>query len=343
MTVFTPRVLAAALTLPPTAYVGYRYLNRNMPSLKEIRIANAEAAKKIKGSPPVAVFVGGTSGIGQGMAEAFGRWTNGEAHIVIVGRNQQAADSILAQLPRPSSSSSPTTWTHEFVQCDATLMKNVHKASKEILQRHPKINFLVMSPGVLATDGRNETEEGIDKKLAVHYYARWKFIDELLPALRKAKEAGEDSKVISVLAAGKGGEVNLDDLGLVKTFSLTNAALQAPTYNDLMMEEYSKRNPGTTFIHSYPGGVKTGLTSKSTSTLIRVAGSVMNTVLSPLLTSQDDCAEYMWSGVFNSDGDGAFRIGSKGEDLKKTRYFGNDEQRQKLWEHTVKTTATPSS
>jgi hypothetical protein len=84
--------------------------------------------------------------------------------------------------------------------------------------------------------GRDETEEGIDKKLAVHYYARWKFISDLLPALKNAKESGEDAKVISVLAAGKGGEIDLEDLGLKKTFSLTKAGLQAPTYNDLMVE-----------------------------------------------------------------------------------------------------------
>ncbi|KAG6867330.1 hypothetical protein C0993_004329, partial [Termitomyces sp. T159_Od127] len=62
------------------------------------------------------------------------------------------------------------------------------------------------------------------------------FIDRLVPALVKAKEAGEDAKVLSVLAAGKGGEIDLDDLGLKKKFSVTNAALSAPTYNDLMLQ-----------------------------------------------------------------------------------------------------------
>lgn len=33
----------------------------------------------------------------------------------------------------------------------------------------------------------------------MHYYARWKLIGDLLPALKKAKEAGEDAKVLSVL------------------------------------------------------------------------------------------------------------------------------------------------
>ena len=81
-----------------------------------------------------------------------------------------------------------------------------------------------------------QTEEGIDRKLTVHYYARWKFTHDLLPSLKRAKEAGEDAKVLSVLAAGKGSEIDVEDLGLKKGFSVAAASLQAPTYNDLMMK-----------------------------------------------------------------------------------------------------------
>lgn len=41
---------------------------------------------------------------------------------------------------------------------------------------------------------------------------------------------------MSVLAAGTGGEIDLDDLGLKKHYSVLNAGLAVPTYNDLMLE-----------------------------------------------------------------------------------------------------------
>ena len=194
---------------------------------------NAALVTNLKGTP-VAVFVGGTSGIGQGLAEAFARWRKGNAHIIILGRNEAAAKEIIERFPKPTTTTN--SWTHEFIQCDVTLMKNVHSASEQILAKHSKINYLVMSPGFFAASGRDETSEGIDKKLAVHYYARWKFIDELLPALKKAKDDGEDVRVLSVFSAGYGGQIDPNDLGLKKGYSLKAAADSATTYNDLMIE-----------------------------------------------------------------------------------------------------------
>ena len=198
-----------------------------MPSLPAVRVANAAFSPSYI---PVALFVGGTSGIGQATAEAFARYTKGQAHIVICGRNRAAAESIIASFPKSTNSK------YEFVECDATLMKNVQTTTTSLLSTLPKLNYLFMTTGFLTLKGRDETSEGIDKKLALNYYARWKFINDLMPLLRKAKDAGEDAKVMSVLAAGHGGPVDLDDLGLKKGFSLSAAAVAAATYNDLMIE-----------------------------------------------------------------------------------------------------------
>lgn len=209
--------------------IALSVVSLTMPSLSLVRKTNAAFQPKYT---PVAVFVGGTSGIGRGMVEVFGRYTQGKSDIAIIGRNRNAAESIFSQLPQPVDQ----TYKRDFIHCDVTRMKNVQAATADILARYPKINFLVLSTGVMTMKGRDETEEGLDTKLAVHYYSRWKFIKDLLPSLNKASADGEDAKVFSVLAPGKGGEINLDDLGLKKTFSVTNAALQAPTYNDLMLE-----------------------------------------------------------------------------------------------------------
>jgi hypothetical protein len=54
--------------------------------------------------------------------------------------------------------------------------------------------------------------------------------------LKKAKDDGEDVRVLSVFSAGHGGQIDPDNLGLKKGYSLKAAGDSATTYNDLMIE-----------------------------------------------------------------------------------------------------------
>ncbi|KAJ7576820.1 hypothetical protein C8J56DRAFT_1061539 [Mycena floridula] len=86
----------------------------------------------------------------------------------------------------------------QFLNSDATaLMKNIDSVAKELPSRVPRINFLIMTPGYLSLGGRDETEEGIDKRMVLNYYARWKLTKELVPLLLKAQEAGDMSHLFS--------------------------------------------------------------------------------------------------------------------------------------------------
>ncbi|KAF6765373.1 hypothetical protein DFP72DRAFT_1029256 [Ephemerocybe angulata] len=302
--------------------------------LESIHASNAEHVSSMAGVP-VAVFVGGTSGIGQGMAEAFARWRGGRAHIVIVGRNQNAAKEIIDRFPKPptTDATEELEWTHEFIQCDATLMSNVHATSQLILSKHPKINFLVLSAGFMSGSGRDESPEGIDRKLAVHYYSRWKFIRELEGGLRKAKEGGEEARVLSVLAPGRGTKVDLDDLGLKKSYTLRRAEGQGVSYNDYMIEAFHGRNPDITFTHAFPGAVDTPIFSAARTPWMRSL-RVLMPVLRPFITPKEDCAEYMWHGLLSNCTPGARRIGSGGQVLEGIHWGGDEEVAKKVWEHT---------
>lgn len=199
-----------------------------MPSITDTRAANAAFQPSYV---PVMVVTGGTAGIGQAMAETLAKHLQGRVHIVIVGRNKKAAEAIISSLPKSQHADS----TYEFYQCDLTLMKNVHAMAEDLNNRLPKVNFLVHCAAVVGVGGRAETEEGIDVKLASRYYARWKLTYELLPLLRNAKDLGETASVITVLGAGLGSEIDLEDLGLKKTYTGLKAMVQSTAYNDLMI------------------------------------------------------------------------------------------------------------
>ncbi|ESK87716.1 hypothetical protein Moror_1847 [Moniliophthora roreri MCA 2997] len=298
-----------------------------------IRAMNSKYLSSLS-SIPVGIFVGGTSGIGQGMAEAFATHTNGNAHIVIVGRNKSAAESIISKFPQPSSPEAK----HEFIQCDVTLMKNVQKTTDQLLATVPdgKINYLVMSPGYITVKNRDESEEGIDRKMAVHYYARWKFINDLLPGLKKAKELGDDAKVYAVLAAAHGGNIKVDDLGMKKSYSKSHFARAGPTYNDLMMEEFSSRNPNIPFIHAFPGWVRTGLGSSADSIVVRAASAALIGLIRPWTMSYETSGEYMLHGLLNTAKEPrAWRLNEYGGDYGMKNYYGTEAERKALWEHTI--------
>ena len=70
----------------------------------------------------------------------------------------------------------------------------------------------------------------------MHYYARWKFIDGLLHSVQMAKDAGEKARVMTAMAVGGGGNIDLNDLGLKKNYSLGTAPNVSATYNDLAVE-----------------------------------------------------------------------------------------------------------
>ena len=204
-----------------------------MPSVETVKAYNqAHTFSYI----PTAVFVGGTSGIGQAMAQLLATYTNGRANIIIVGRNKATAERIIASFPKPPSPAETggVTVKHEFIQCDASLMSNVRTTVEEIKKRYDKINMLVCTIGYLALS-QVITSEGLDESLALRAYARAKFIYELQPLLSKAKAAGEDARAMSVLAAAFDSQVNLEDLD-VKNFSMMNANAMSGSYNDVFVK-----------------------------------------------------------------------------------------------------------
>ncbi|KMU78676.1 hypothetical protein DIZ76_016464 [Coccidioides immitis] len=254
-----------------------------MVNLQAIQAHNAALKSLAPGL--VAVFVGGTSGISLSTALAFARHTL-SPKIYLIGRNQSAADTAIASMKSINSSAQPT-----FLQTDISLLKNVDSVCAEIAAKEKKLNLLFMTPGYMTLKGRDETAEGLDRKFVLHYYARMRFIVNLLPLLTVAaqdpsvKANARLSRVVSVLdphvsvRAGGSGKLNFSDLSLKHTFSLKNCGAHASLMGDFFLEGMAQRHPHTSFVHAYPSGVATGLMREMP------AGGVLAAVLTPLLSA----------------------------------------------------------
>lgn len=201
--------------------------------------------------------MGGTAGIGESTLKAFAKHTIAP-RIYLVGQRQASADRISEAVKEINSSASVT-----FLQADCTSIKEVDRVCAEAIRLESahspggRLNLLVLTPGFFSLEGRTETAEGVDRKMALNYYSRMRFATQLAPLLDAASRAGQPSRVVSVLAAGREGKLFMDDLDLKTHFSLPQALNSCASMNSLTAEELAKQNPGTAYIHTDPGIVKT--------------------------------------------------------------------------------------
>ncbi|OAL56570.1 hypothetical protein IQ07DRAFT_11045 [Pyrenochaeta sp. DS3sAY3a] len=224
-----------------------------MVSLSDVRAHNATLKQLPSGL--VAVFVGGTSGIGLFTAREFVRNTT-SPHVYLVGRNASEATKIIAELRAINSSS-----TIDFIQKDVSLLRNVDEVCAEIKAKERHINLLFMTCGYFVFRGREETTEGLDRKFALHYYTRMRFAQQLTPllAVASASQPGALSRVVAVLDPhpGLANTPNWTDLSLKTHFGLKACAVHASAMTNLFQSRLATQFPNTSFVHAYPSGVET--------------------------------------------------------------------------------------
>jgi len=113
-----------------------------MVSLEGVRASNATIATALPAGL-VAVFVGATSGIGEGSLKAFAQHA-AKPRIYFVGRSQEAAERIVTECKALNGEASVT-----FVKADISLMQNVDAVCEQIKSLEKEINLLFLSAGQL--------------------------------------------------------------------------------------------------------------------------------------------------------------------------------------------------
>ncbi|CAF2893188.1 unnamed protein product [Rotaria sp. Silwood2] len=290
-----------------------------------VRVATASNARILSSlkPPPNIVVVGGTSGIGRAIALSIARHCP-SASITIVGRNEPAANAILSQL-----GSNP-----KFIRADVSLMSEIRAVTKKI----NSVDMLVLTQGILTMAGRTPTTENIDNKLALHYYGRILFVQELLPLLRSSQN---HSKVLFVLDSvnGNPSKINWNDMALENSYSLASAANHAMSFTDHAIQYLASQSENTniTFTHAFPGIVRTSLSDN----LPFWARLPLKCSLAlGLGVTPEDCAELMIHGMLGTE-KGYRYIDDKGETVTKKKPI-QEEMVAKVWEHTSRMISSSS-
>ncbi len=227
-----------------------------MVSYKEILASNSLINDAT--GPRVAVFVGGTSGIGKLTIKALVA-TGTSVRIHLVGR--KSAEERTRTFIQELSAINPKAevfWT----EGEVSLLAETKKICEAIKSKESCVDLLFITTGYAPFGKRKETSEGFEIAQSLEYYSRMLFIQHLLPLLNQA----EAPKVISVLSGGmEWSNIDLDDLGLKKpgNFNGVKAHILYGVMNTTNLEKLANDNPAVTFIHSCPGWVNTGNVRRS--------------------------------------------------------------------------------
>jgi hypothetical protein len=154
-------------------------------SLKAVKLANASI--NLVGKR--AIVVGGTSGIGTGIALRLAR---ANVSVTIAGRNEERGQQVVEQMKQLGEGE------HRFVQLNAEQLGSVKSFAEEYAKQNDKLDYLVMTQSIATIAGFTATSEGLDRKMSLHYYSRIALIDRLMPLLANS----QDARVLSVLSGG---------------------------------------------------------------------------------------------------------------------------------------------
>jgi len=100
------------------------------------------------------------------------------------------------------------------------------------------------------------TDEGLHYPAALAVHARNRFISNLMPLINNATAL---RRVVSVFIATLEGEIQMDDFQGWHMKLMANRD-HAASITTLSLESHHKENPNVSFVHNFPGVVKSGIT-----------------------------------------------------------------------------------
>lgn len=146
MRLFSREATLLLVVLVPIAlsFISSMFTNRALEAIRARNNAISLLGRR-------AVVVGGTTGIGRGIALRLAR---ANATVTVVGRNAAAGEQLVQEMNGVSSVQ------HEFISCDAMLLKNTETFASTYAERHPEgLDYLIFTQGIATIQGFTPTAE----------------------------------------------------------------------------------------------------------------------------------------------------------------------------------------
>ncbi|XXH02618.1 hypothetical protein Hte_008997 [Hypoxylon texense] len=328
-----------------------------MVALSEVTASNERVATTFP-TGLVAVFVGGTSGVGEYTVKTLAKYAS-KPRVYIVGRSREAADRIIGECKQLSGGGG----TFEFIQADVSLLKSVDDVCRQIRSKETEINILFESQGSMGF--AQTTSEGLPLASCLVMHSRMRFILNLLPLLQRARSL---RRVVSVQAATCEGAVDLANIP-GRGFPLARWRNQVASVQTLLLGEAARRAPAVGFVHTLPGIVRSGISRDARGLKMSLLVGIFS-ILQPLVeTPPAECGErhvfYATSAMYaarqdsatgagvalastlstargtdGNKGSGMYSVGVKGESVSRQveellAQFRKDGTAEKVWDYIM--------
>ena len=198
------------------------------------------------------IITGATSGIGFQTALQLAQ----QGHtITITGRNKQVAERAVREIRSQANHAAV-----DYLLADLATIAGMEQLLAGIRQRYDHIDVFIQNVGGLFAE-RKETEDGLERHLAINHIIPALLLDRLRPIFRKNR----DSRYVFLTTSGhRFGKPNFETYQSLEKFYGLSVYNQAKSYN--LLYNFSKAEEvlaeGISIIAADPGGAKTEMTSQ---------------------------------------------------------------------------------
>ena len=123
------------------------------------------------------------------------------AHVCIAGRSAADAEKVLQEMRAVAASA---TQRFTFLQCDTGTVQGCVDAARAYRASHDRLDILAFTVGILGTDDRVETADGVEREFQLSFFGRFCVFREL-EDLMSASVRGSTTwkaRVINIATAG---------------------------------------------------------------------------------------------------------------------------------------------
>jgi len=291
------------------------------------------------------LVVGGTQGIGQGVAERFAR---AGAEVWIVGRNEANANKVINTMTEISQSLKDVDVPreHRFFRADLSHTSEAKRIAEEVTAQAGSrgIDYMVMCQGGPPNGTFTVTEEGYEEHYVLQVLSRFIMAYKLSMGTPSTVKKG----IMSIMTPGTAKNPDYEDLHLKKAndsnnYSILGAVSRDSLVVDMFTEELGNRVPNVTFTHVFPGFVKTDFAKNSN--MPWYFKLVSGLTLGVAGSSKESYAEIPFYLLANPEGQ-AMTAAADGklwdQNIKKIKPHPSSalqENKEKVWDHLMSTIA----